>query len=288
MKELPNPSPAVPSRDEPSASSSRPVADHLVVVRHQVTSPERAARAGHTGAVVWLTGLPGSGKSTLAMALERRLFDRGWQAYTLDGDNMRHGLNADLGFSPADRQENIRRVGEVAALFADAGAICITAFISPYREDRARARAAAGARRFFEVHVNTPLATCERRDPKGHYRKARAGLIKDFTGVDAPYEAPDRSDLEIDTEGRDVDASVGQLLTFVVARCAVDGPALTRRLKRARRSARTEDAQGRDRPGFSGPRCRRSPAGAALRRGSDSCPRSPSRYWRWIVAAGCR
>jgi adenylyl-sulfate kinase len=166
-----------------------------------------------------LTGLPGSGKTTLAMALERRLFDLGWQAYTLDGDNMRHGLNADLGFTPADRQENVRRVGEVAALFADAGAVCITAFISPYREDRARARAAAGERRFFEVHVNTPLATCERRDPKGHYRKARAGLIRDFTGVDAPYEVPERPDLRIDTDAVDIAASVTQLQEYVIARC---------------------------------------------------------------------
>lgn len=207
------------SPEESPANPPRPAADHLVVVRHHVTTSERAARAGHAGAVIWLTGLPGSGKSTLAMALERRLFDQGWQAYTLDGDNMRHGLNADLGFSPADRQENIRRVGEVAALFAEAGAICITAFISPYREDRARARTAAGERRFFEVHVNTPLATCERRDPKGHYRKARAGLIRDFTGVDAPYEAPERPDLTVETEGRDIDGCVDQLLDYVVARC---------------------------------------------------------------------
>ncbi len=211
----------MPSRDDPSAPVPPPRADHLVVVRHQVTAEERAARAGHAGAVVWLTGLPGSGKSTLAMALERRLFDLGWEAYTLDGDNVRHGLNADLGFSPEDRQENIRRIGEVAALFADAGAVCITAFISPYRDDRVRARAAAGSRRFLEVHVNSTLATCERRDPKGHYRKARAGLLKDFTGVDAPYEAPERPDLRVDTESRDIDACVSQLLDYVVAQCQV-------------------------------------------------------------------
>ena len=211
----------MPSRDDPSAPRTKTQADHLVVVRHQVTVDERAARAGHAGAVVWLTGLPGSGKSTLAMALERRLFDLGWHAYTLDGDNVRHGLNADLGFSPADRQENIRRIGEVAALFADAGVVCITAFISPYRDDRARARAAAGDRRFFEVHVNSALATCERRDPKGHYRKARAGRLKDFTGVDAPYEVPERPDIRIDTEAQDVDASVSQLLAYVVARCGI-------------------------------------------------------------------
>jgi len=209
------PPPNAPSAPSPSGPAN------LVAVSHQVTAAERASRASHAGAVVWLTGLPGSGKSTLAMALERRLFDLGWQAYTLDGDNVRRGLNADLGFSQEDRQENIRRIGEVAALFADAGTICITAFISPYREDRARARAAAGQRHFFEAHVNSGLATCERRDPKGHYRKARAGLLKDFTGVDAPYEVPEHPDITVDTESQDIDASVAQLLAFVVARCGV-------------------------------------------------------------------
>ena len=191
----------------------------LVPVRHQVTAQERAARTRHYGAVLWFTGLPGSGKSTLAMALERRLFDREWQVYTLDGDNVRRGLSADLGFSPDDRAENIRRVGEVAALFADAGAICIVAFISPYRADRERARAAAGNRRFFEVYVKSPLATCERRDPKGHYRRARAGEIKDFTGVDAPYETPETPAVVVDTEAQDVDACVDQLAAFVVQHC---------------------------------------------------------------------
>jgi bifunctional enzyme CysN/CysC len=191
----------------------------LVPVRHQVTAQERAARTRHYGAVLWFTGLPGSGKSTLAMALERRLFDRQWQVYTLDGDNVRRGLNADLGFSPQDRAENIRRIGEVAALFADAGAICIVAFISPYRADRAQARRAAGDRRFFEVYVKSALATCERRDPKGHYRRARAGEIKDFTGVDAPYEAPEEPSIVIDTEAQDVDACVDRLFAFIVERC---------------------------------------------------------------------
>jgi bifunctional enzyme CysN/CysC len=192
---------------------------NIVPVRHQVTADERATRTGHYGAVVWFTGLPGSGKSTLAMALERRLFDLRWQVYTLDGDNVRRGLSADLGFSPDDREENIRRVGEVAALFADAGAICIVAFISPYRADRARARTAAGERRFFEVYVKSSVATCERRDPKGHYRRARAGQIKDFTGVDAPYEAPERPAIAIDTETKDIDACVNELLDFVVEGC---------------------------------------------------------------------
>jgi bifunctional enzyme CysN/CysC len=207
------------SEPDAQGAAGRPDGGNIVPVRHQVTAGERAARVGHAGAVLWFTGLPGSGKSTLAMALERRLFDLGWQVYTLDGDNVRRGLSADLGFSPDDREENIRRIGEVAALFADAGAICITAFISPYRADRARARAAAGGRLFYEVFVRSGLATCERRDPKGHYRKARAGELKDFTGVDAPYEAPEHPGIVIDTETQDVATCVDQLLAFVLATC---------------------------------------------------------------------
>ena len=205
-----------------SMNPDRSKQDNIVPVRHQVTATERAARTSHHGAVLWFTGLPGSGKSTLAMALERRLFDLSWQVYTLDGDNVRRGLSADLGFSPHDREENIRRVGEVAALFADAGAVCIVAFISPYRADRARARAAAGGRRFFEVYVKSALSTCERRDPKGHYRRARAGEIKDFTGVDAPYEAPEQPGIVIDTETQDIDACVERLLAFVVEGCRAE------------------------------------------------------------------
>ncbi|MCL4760795.1 MAG: adenylyl-sulfate kinase [Burkholderiales bacterium] len=197
---------------------ARPRAD-LTAVRHHVQPEERTARAGHAGAVVWLTGLSGAGKSTLAMALERRLFDLGWSVYTLDGDNVRGGLNADLGFSPEDRQENIRRVGEVAALLADAGVVCITAFISPYRDDRARARAAAGPRRLLEVHVDSDVATCEARDPKGLYRRARAGTLKGMTGVDSPYEPPEAADLTIDTRRENVAASVERLCAFVLAQC---------------------------------------------------------------------
>ncbi len=207
----------MPLPDAPDAA--RREAGNLVPVRHQVTAAERATRAHHAGAVLWFTGLPGSGKSTLAMALERRLFDLGWQVYTLDGDNVRRGLSADLGFSPHDREENIRRIGEVATLFADAGTVCIVAFISPYRADRARAHQAAGDRRFFEVYVRSALATCERRDPKGHYARARAGQIKDFTGVDAPYEVPERPSIVIDTETQDIETCVAQLLEFVVAGC---------------------------------------------------------------------
>jgi bifunctional enzyme CysN/CysC len=192
---------------------------NLVAVDHHISPAERGARAGHVGAIVWLTGLSGAGKSTLAMALERALFDRGWAAYTIDGDNVRGGLNADLGFTPDDRQENIRRVGEVAALFADAGLVCITAFISPFTDDRARARAAARGRRFFEVYVNSELATCEARDPKGLYGKARRGEIKGFTGIDSPYEPPVAPDLIIDTQRQGQAECIARLVEFVEARC---------------------------------------------------------------------
>jgi bifunctional enzyme CysN/CysC len=197
----------------------QPTSRNIVAVDHQIAVAERRARSGHLGAVVWLTGLSGAGKSTLAMALERALFDRGWAAYTIDGDNVRRGLNADLGFSPKDRQENIRRVGEVAALFADAGLICITAFISPFDDDRARARATAGQRLFLEVYLKSELATCEARDPKGLYGRARRGEIKDFTGIDSPYEEPTAPDLVIDTQNDDETACVAQLVEFVERRC---------------------------------------------------------------------
>lgn len=172
---------------------------HLAHHQQGTDQAERAARFSHVGAVVWLTGLSGAGKTTLAMGLERTLYDRGCSAYVLDGDNLRHGLNADLGFAPADRSENIRRVGEVAALFADAGLICIVALISPYRADRARARAATKGAPFIEVHVAADLATCEARDPRGLYRLARSGEIKDFTGIDAPYELPESPEVVVNT-----------------------------------------------------------------------------------------
>ncbi len=179
-----------------------------------VAAAERMRLAGHRGGVVWLTGLSGAGKSTLAMGLQRRLFERGWLAYVLDGDNVRHGLNRDLGFSAQDRAENIRRVGEVAALFADAGMICITAFISPYRADRAHARQAA-AEGFREIYVEAPLELCERRDPKGLYAKARRGQLSGFTGIDAPYEDPVAPDLVIDTGRIGIDACIDLLMRFV-------------------------------------------------------------------------
>jgi bifunctional enzyme CysN/CysC len=179
-------------------------------IEHPVSDQDRWRHQGHQGGVLWLTGLPGSGKSTLAFGLERRLFDKGKQAYAIDGDNLRHGLNSDLGFSPDDRAENIRRVGEVAALYAGAGMIAITAFISPYRSDRRGARKAAGAC-FHEIYLSTSLEVCEKRDPKGHYKKARKGDILGFTGVSAPYEQPENPDLVIDTGAKTVDESL-QLL----------------------------------------------------------------------------
>ncbi len=183
-------------------------------VAHKISGQARAEKNGHRGAVVWLTGLSASGKSTLAMQMEQRLFANGRQVYVLDGDNVRQGLSSDLGFSSQDRTENIRRIGEVAALFADAGVVVITAFISPYRADRARAKSAAGDR-FCEVYVKAPLELCEQRDPKGLYRKARSGVILDFTGVSAPYEPPESPDLVIDTGTRTVEESVRQLISFI-------------------------------------------------------------------------
>jgi len=193
-------------------------------VEHRVSTEDRELRNRHKGAVLWLTGLSGAGKSTVAFALEEALFKRNYQVFVLDGDNIRYGLTSDLGFSHEDRTENIRRVGEVAALFARAGVICITAFISPYRQDRAIARRAAGDR-FCEVYVAADLATCEQRDPKGLYRKARAGEIEDFTGISAPYEAPENPEIIIDTSRQSVQASVDEILRFVTARlCSAPGP----------------------------------------------------------------
>lgn len=186
----------------------------LTRVHHSVLAADRAAANGHRGGVVWLTGLSGAGKSTLAMAAQSLLFERGRHVYVLDGDNVRLGLNRDLGFGPESRAENIRRVAEVARLFADAGMIVITAFISPYRADREAAREIAGGS-FREIYVSAGLQVCEARDPKGLYRRARAGEIAEFTGVSAPYEAPTEPDLLLDTALLPVDKSVADLVSFV-------------------------------------------------------------------------
>jgi bifunctional enzyme CysN/CysC len=195
-------------------SDSRDSDGRFEAVPHQVTREVRARQFGHAGGVLWMTGLSGAGKSTLAMQAERCLFDAGYGVYVLDGDNLRSGVNADLGFSVADRRENIRRAGEIAALFADAGLIVLAAFISPYVSDRIRARRATGAC-FHEVFVRASLATCEHRDPKGLYRRARAGDLADFTGVSAPYEPPSSPELEIDTDRLTIELGVERLVTYV-------------------------------------------------------------------------
>ncbi len=203
------------------------------IVWHEghVTAEDRARILGQRGCVLWFTGLSGSGKSTIARALEQALLNAGHAAYVLDGDNVRHGLNSDLDFSPEARKENIRRLGEVARLFADAGLITITAFISPYREDRDRARSIIDANvgnaqlsdssapcsmphapRFFEVYVNTPLDICESRDPKKLYAKARAGEIQDFTGISAPFEAPKEPEIELLSGEKSVEDCVNQIV----------------------------------------------------------------------------
>ncbi len=189
-----------------------------------VTAQRRAVQNGHRGAVLWLTGLSGAGKSTIAQALEAELFGRGMHTYVLDGDNIRHGLNSNLGFSPEDRVENIRRVGEVAKLMADSGAVAITAFISPYRADRRRAREIALQSKadFIEVFVDAPLAVCEERDPKDLYKKARAGKIREFTGIDAPYEAPEDPEIIVRTHEQSVEESVAAILQQLLPRLRAD------------------------------------------------------------------
>ncbi len=190
-------------------------ADNLYEVDHLLTAQERMNRNGHRGSVIWFTGLSGAGKSTLAMRVERALFTKGYQTYVLDGDNVRKGLNADLGFKPEDRAENIRRVGEVAALNADAGLVCLTAFISPYRADRTRARQTCKDGDFHEVYIKADVATCESRDPKGLYKKARTGEIPNFTGVSSPYEAPDKPELVVDTMKYSIEECVEQITDYV-------------------------------------------------------------------------
>lgn len=176
---------------------------------------DRERKNNSRAGVLWLTGLPGAGKSTIARELNCRLFEKGYHSYILDGDNIRHGLNSDLGFSPEDRKENIRRVAEVAKLFVDAGFIVITSFISPYKEDREKARTIFSAGDFLEVHVGADVSVCEKRDPKGLYKKARQGLIPEFTGISAPYEAPENPEIFVDTENLTIQESAGQIMRYL-------------------------------------------------------------------------
>ena len=197
-----------------SSEKSRNIVWHAGVV----TRSERENATGHKGCTIWMTGLSASGKSTLAVALEKALWDRGVRSYVLDGDNVRHGLNKDLGFSPEDRNENIRRIGEVAKLFTDAGVVNVTAFISPYRADRDRVRAIMGDGDFIEVFVNCPVEVCEQRDPKGLYKKARAGQIPEFTGISAPYEEPLKPELSVDTHLESEAASLAKVVRYLEER----------------------------------------------------------------------
>ncbi len=183
-----------------------------------IARPERESLLGQHGATIWLTGLSGSGKSTVAVAVEAELVKQGRLAYVLDGDNVRHGLNSNLGFSPEDRTENIRRIAEVAKLFTDCGVIVLTSFISPYRADRDAAREIFDADDFLEVYIDADVDTCEARDPKGLYKKARAGEIPEFTGISAPYEAPEKPELVVDTAKNDLEACVKQVLAFLAER----------------------------------------------------------------------
>ena len=190
------------------------------IVWHQgaVNREDREKLNGHKGATVWLTGLSGSGKSTIAVDLEKRLAERGVRTYILDGDNIRHGLNKNLGFSPEDRTENIRRIGEVAKLFTDAGVVAITAFISPYRADRDQVRGLMKPGDFIEIHVDCPVEVCEQRDVKGLYKKARAGEIKEFTGISAPYEAPANAELTIGSHQLSVEQAVAKVLDYLTSK----------------------------------------------------------------------
>ncbi|MCA9079705.1 MAG: adenylyl-sulfate kinase [Planctomycetaceae bacterium] len=182
---------------------------------HRVSSDDREKLKGHKGCVLWFTGLSGAGKSTIANTVDHKLHAIGKHTYLLDGDNIRMGLNKNLGFSAEDRTENIRRIGEVAKLFADAGLITSTAFISPYREDRDLVRALLPEGEFIEILVQASLETCEGRDPKGLYKKARAGEIKGFTGIDAPYEAPETPELVLDSDSKGIDDLADEVIAYL-------------------------------------------------------------------------
>jgi len=187
----------------------------------EITKADREKRNGHKGVVIWMTGLSACGKSTVATELQKILFDRGCNVFILDGDNIRHGLNGDLGFSPADREENIRRIGQVAKLFAESGSIAITSFISHYLKDRDINRALLPDGEFIEIFVKASLAVCEERDPKGLYKKARAGLIPEFTGISAPYEEPLKPELVIETDKLSVEESAQKVIDYLLEKAII-------------------------------------------------------------------
>jgi adenylylsulfate kinase len=201
-----------------------PVNKNIVWHEESISREDRAEKNGHKSVALWFTGLSGAGKSTVAQALQLRLFELGHHAYVLDGDNVRHGLCSDLGFSDEDRHENIRRIGEMVKLFVDSGTIAISAFISPFRSDRDRVRALFPDGEFMEVYCRCSLSECEHRDVKGMYKKARAGLIKEFTGISSPYEEPAAAEIELDTESQTVDQSVEEAVRVLVDRGIIPAP----------------------------------------------------------------
>jgi adenylyl-sulfate kinase len=192
--------------------------DNIVWHSHNVTKKNRSIQKKQQPCILWFTGLSGAGKSTISSAVEQKLFEMGHHTYILDGDNVRHGLNKDLSFSDDDRVENIRRIGEMSKLFVDAGLIVLSAFISPFRSDRAMVRELVGDREFIEIHMDTPLEVCEARDPKGLYKKARLGEIKNFTGIDSNYEAPEQPEVRINTAEMDVETCVEVIIDYLKQR----------------------------------------------------------------------
>lgn len=191
--------------------------ENIVWHPHAVTKEQRSTQKSQSPCIIWFTGLSGSGKSTIAGAVEQKLYELGHHTYLLDGDNVRHGLNKNLGFSDEDRVENIRRIGEMAKLFADAGLIVLTAFISPFRDDRRMVRDLVEQNEFIEVHMDTPLSTCEQRDPKGLYKKARAGKIKNFTGIDSEYETPEAAEIMVNAKELSIEACADKIIQYLKA-----------------------------------------------------------------------
>jgi len=200
---------------------------NLVWQAHHVTRENHASQKKQTPCILWFTGLSGAGKSSIAAAVEKKLYELGHHTYLLDGDNIRHGINQDLGFSNEDREENIRRVGEISKLFVDAGLIVLTALISPFHSDRKKVRELVNDNEFIEIHIDTPIDICEQRDSKGLYKKARKGEIKNFTGVDSTYELPEHADITIDTIENDIDMCANIIIDYLYGRhiiSIVDAP----------------------------------------------------------------
>ncbi len=216
---------SIPAMSHESTTGTAAKATNIVWHHSTVTRAARAHQRGHRSAILWFTGLSGAGKSTLANAVNSALFEQGLACYVLDGDNVRHGLCSDLGFSDADREENIRRIGEVAKLFLDAGVVVLTAFVSPFRADRQRARELVAAGDFLEIHCAADLEICEQRDTKGLYAKARAGEIREFTGISSPYEAPESPELRVGTGEQSLEDSVAQVMAELKRRSIIPAPA---------------------------------------------------------------